>query len=209
MCRDKNIGVTLMKTNPVRSFIFMKEMAEKLEKEGKPGGYYRFILPRLKEKADKADFFTKKYHLQNNNEIRDAAIRFVLNNQDVHSACITFQNFDDVNNYIKLSGGRLNEADQTKLAAYREGCGALYCRHACGLCEPDCPYGVPVNTVMRYDHYFAAQGREKYAMIKYAALSATKANTCQNCVGYCEKACPYGVPIQALLTLAHQRLTLA
>ncbi len=208
ICREKNIGVTLMKTNPVRSYHSMKEEAEKLEKEGKPGGFYKAILPRLKEKADKADHFIKKYNLQNNNEIRDAAIRFVLNNQDVHSVCISFNNFDDVANYVKLSGGRLTETDQAKLTAYREGCGTLYCRHACGICEPECPQGVPVNTIMRYDHYFAAQGREKYAMMKYAELSAQKANTCQTCEGHCESACPYGIPIQGLLALAHQRLTL-
>jgi predicted aldo/keto reductase-like oxidoreductase len=208
ICREKNIGVTLMKTNPVRSYHSIKEEAEKLEKEGKPGGFYRTILPRVKEKADKADHFTKKYNLQSNNEIRDAAIRFVLNNQDVHSLCISFNNFDDVTNYLKLSGGRLTEIDQAKLDAYREGCGALYCRHACGICEPRCPYGVPVNTIMRYDHYFAAQGREKYAMVKYAELSARKASTCQDCEGHCESACPYGVPIQGLLTLAHHRLSL-
>jgi predicted aldo/keto reductase-like oxidoreductase len=208
ICRENNIGVTLMKTNPVRSYHSIKDEAEKLEKEGKPGGFFRAILPRLKEKADKADDFINKYNLQNKDEIRDAAIRFVLNNQDTHSVCISFNNFDEVASYIRLSGSRLTIADQTKLDAYREGCGALYCRHACGICEPQCPYGVPVNTIMRYDHYFAAQGREKYAMLKYAELSRKKADFCQSCEGHCESACPYGVPIQGLLALAHQRLTL-
>lgn len=209
ICRKKNIGVTLMKTNPVRSYTFFTEMIEKLEKEGKQTAIIKALLPRIKKKADKADFFIKKYNLQNNNEIRDAAIRFVLNNQDVHSACITFQNFDEVESYIRLSGSRLSETDQAKLAAYTEGFGALYCRHACGICEPRCPHNVPVNTIMRYNHYFESQGREKYAMVKYSVLPSSKANLCLNCAGYCQGACPYDVPIQGLLALAHQNLTLA
>jgi predicted aldo/keto reductase-like oxidoreductase len=62
---------------------------------------------------------------------------------------------------------------------------------------------------MRYNHYFEAQGCEKYAMEKYAQLPVKKAETCQTCTGECEAACPYHVPIQALLVMAHQRLTLA
>lgn len=32
---------------------------------------------------------------------------------------------------------------------------------------------------------------------------------CAECPGHCEQACPYGVPIQGKLLLAHDRLTLA
>jgi hypothetical protein len=110
-----------MKTNPVRSYHSIKEELEKLEKEGKSGDFFETILPRAKEKADKAKNFIKKYDLQNNNEIRDAAIRFVINNPNTHSVCISFNNFDDVTSYEKLSGGRLTSTDQAKLNAYREG----------------------------------------------------------------------------------------
>lgn len=210
MCREKNIGTALMKTNPVGGYNMLKEQMETLKREGKKvPPVYNMIMPRYKLKADKADAFLKEHNLQNNNEIRDAAIRFVLNNQDVNAVCISFQNFDDVKNYVKLSGMRLTAEDKAMLAAYREGCGPFYCRHACGQCEPQCPYGVPVNTIMRYNHYFGAQGREKSAMLEYEKLKTAKADLCQDCKGYCENACPYGVPIHALLLLAHQTLTLA
>ncbi len=210
MCREKNIGTTLMKTNPVGGYTMIKERMEAFEKEGKDiPPVYKIILPRFKLKADKAQKFIKKHNLQNNSEIREAAIRFVLSNQDVNAICISFMNFDDVDNHIKLSGTRITADDKAMLAAYAEGCGAFYCRHACGRCEPQCPHGVPVNTIMRYNHYFRAQGREKYAMIKYAKLNSSKADLCQNCKGHCEIACPYGVPIHGLLLMAHQNLTLA
>ena len=62
---------------------------------------------------------------------------------------------------------------------------------------------------MRFDHYFVAQGREKHAMAEYADLRSSKADICHSYSGYCESACPYGVPIQALLPTAHQILTMA
>jgi predicted aldo/keto reductase-like oxidoreductase len=62
---------------------------------------------------------------------------------------------------------------------------------------------------MRYNHYFMAQGREREAMLKYAAIPGTKAEACGECPGYCEAACPYNVPIQGMLILAHDQLSLA
>jgi uncharacterized protein YbjQ (UPF0145 family) len=66
-------------------------------------------------------------------------------------------NFDDLERLVRLSGTRFTGWDKAKLAAYKEGCGELYCRHACGECEPSCPHGVPVNTIMRFNHYFETQ----------------------------------------------------
>ena len=62
---------------------------------------------------------------------------------------------------------------------------------------------------MRYNHYFDAHGSEKFAMEKYAKLETPKADSCRNCAGLCEQSCPYGVPIQGLLNIAHTQLTLA
>ncbi len=95
------------------------------------------------------------------------------------------------------------------LASYESLLGRYYCRHACGICEPSCPYQVPINTIARYGHYFDVQSREKQAIRKYAALSGTKAEPCIECEGHCEAACPHGVPVRTLLTRAHQKLTLA
>jgi predicted aldo/keto reductase-like oxidoreductase len=46
-------------------------------------------------------------------------------------------------------------------------------------------------------------------MQKYAALPGVAAGGCLDCDGHCENACPHGIPVRALLTRAHQRLTLA
>jgi predicted aldo/keto reductase-like oxidoreductase len=181
-----------------------------MKKEGKKiPEFWANIIPKLKVKADKADSFIKKYDLKNPGEIRAAAIKFVLQNPNVHTVTCSCRSFDDVENFVKLSGCALTVAEEEKLSAYVEGCAQFYCRHACGICESKCPQRVPVNTIMRYNHYFEAQGREKYALQKYAALPGAKADRCFGCSGDCEAACPYGVPIHGLLGMAHERLTMA
>jgi len=209
-CQKKNIGTSLMKSTPVTKYYILKSRLDQLEKEGKDiHPLYKEGLTRFKDKFDRAEQFIAKYDLKNPEEIRAAAIKFVLSNPRVNTVCCSLQTFDEMERIIPLSGSKLSVQDKAKLAAYREGCGELYCRHACGVCEPQCPHGVPVNTIMRYFHYFMAQGREREAMLNYSAIPGNKANVCGECPGYCEKACPYNVGIQGLLLLAHNQLTLA
>jgi predicted aldo/keto reductase-like oxidoreductase len=208
-CRQREIGVALMKTAPLSIYNTLKSRVEALEKDKKEvNPLMADGLRRYREKFDAAQEFITTHHLQNPEEIRDAAIRFVLGNPNVHTACCQTQTYSDLNAYLRLSGSRLSPAEKEKLDAYRGGCGGLYCRHACGVCEPSCPQGVPVNTIMRYQHYFLAQRREKEALGLYAGIPGVRAEACQNCPGHCESQCPYGVPIQGLLIAAHDTLTL-
>lgn len=210
VCKEKGIGTTLMKTNPVGGYFGVKEGIARLEKEGKDiPEYYQKALVKFKAKYEQAEEFLKEHNLEDPGEIREAAIKFCLNNPNVNSICISFRNFDDVAKYVKLSGTRFTPADVALLDVYSKSFGHFYCRHACGQCESSCPQNVAVNTIMRYNHYFAAQGREKYAMARYAKLASRVADQCQNCTGHCESVCPYKVPVQTLLVLAHRNLTLA
>ena len=210
VCKEKKIGTTLMKTTPVTKYYVIKSRVEQIEKAKKEiHPLYKEGLARYKDKLDKAEQFIKKYNLQNPDEIRAAAIKFVLSNPNVNTVCCSLKTYDELERILSLSGTKLSDLDKATLAAYKEGCGELYCRHACGVCEPQCPHGVPVNTIMRYSHYFVAQGREKEAMLKYGEISGTKADVCSKCQGYCEAACPHNVPIQGMLILAHDQLSLA
>ncbi len=209
-CSEKNIGATLMKVNPVADYLFFESEIENLKKEGKEiPAYLKNLFSSYGKLVEDAQGFIRKYNLKNSDEIRDAAIRYALNNPHVSTICATYNSYEDIEGFLRLSGGRFTQQDRKILTAYSQGCGAFYCRHACGLCEPYCPRQVPVNTIMRYNHYFIAQGREKHAMSKYNALPTSKADTCRDCGGHCEAACPYNVPIHMLLMQAHQRLTFA
>jgi predicted aldo/keto reductase-like oxidoreductase len=195
-CAEKKIGVTLMKTNPVNHYQWAKGEAE---------GVGGVSIGEFKEKTDR---FLEKHNLRTPEELRDAAIRFVLANKNAHTVCVSFSNFDEVEAHLELSGSRLTESDIAMLADYERGYGSFYCRHGCGVCEPHCPHHVPVNTIMRFNHYFEAQGRQKHAMVEYANLDTPKADLCLNCEGHCEKACPYAVQVRGLMAQAHRSLTL-
>jgi len=209
MCAKKNVGTVLMKTTPVAIYYSIKASVEKMEKEGKDvHPLYAEGLERYKEKYERAEAFIQKHDLQNPQEIKEAAVRFALDNGNTNSVNCLARTFDDLEHFLGLSGSRLSNKDRTMLAAYKEGCGELYCRHACGVCEPQCPKKVPVNTIMRYNQYFV-QGREKEAMELYAKIPGAKAEACLDCSGLCEKACPFSVPVQGMLLVADSQLTLA
>lgn len=209
VCATKNIGVTLMKVNPAGKYQGLKDRVEALKKEGKEvDPLYLEGLERFGKMAGEAESFSKEHKLTSPQELGDAAIRFVLDAPAVHTVCCSMRSFEDVQRFVGLSGTTLSAVEAGKLAAYGRGPGRLYCRHACAVCEPSCPRGVPVNTIMRYHHYYAAQGREKWAMVQYAGLGTVNAETCRNCPGHCERACPHNVPVQGMLALAHHRLAL-
>ncbi len=208
-CGKKRIGVALMKTTPIAIYYNLKSRIEAIQKDKKEiDPLYADGLKRYREKFDAAQEFIQAHDLKKPEEIRDAAIRFVLGNPDVHTACCQTQTYDALNAIVRLSGTKLTVVDNAKLASYREGCGSLYCRHACGVCEPSCPQGVPVNTILRYQHYFAAQRREKEAMGFYANIPGVRADACRDCAAPCEAACPYSVPVQGMLLVAHDTLTM-
>jgi predicted aldo/keto reductase-like oxidoreductase len=207
VCREKKIGAAIMKSTPVAIYYNLKSRIEQLEKEKKEvHPLYTEGLKRYKDKFDRAEEFIRRYNLQNQAEIQKAAVRFVLGNPNVSTVCSVPGTYEELERFLLLSGTRLSDTEEEKLAAYREGCGELYCRHACGICEPACPSGVPVNTIMRFYQYYAGRGREREAMVSYAGIPGSRAEACAGCAGHCEAACPYHVPVQGMLLLAHSEL---
>jgi predicted aldo/keto reductase-like oxidoreductase len=208
-CKSKNMGTTLMKTNPVKFYGEIQNTLERDREQGrKMGEQFLKIMEEYKTLIDQGEGFMKKYGITGAGQARDAAIKFCLGNPDVHSICSSMETFEELDTFVSLSGTRLHPEEKAMLVDYESGMGRYYCRHACGKCEGRCPQGVPVSTIMRYFHYFEAQRREKFAMEKYNALPGNRADKCSDCGGsYCEKACPYAVPVQGLLVLAHQTLT--
>ena len=163
---------------------------------------------RFKEKADKAESFIKKYDLNDPKEISDGAIKFVLGNKGVSSVVCSMNNFDHIDKFINLSGAKLSEPEKKKLSLYKVGPGQLYCRHGCSECESSCPSELKISDIMRYNHYFDAHDRQKYAIRKYMLLDGKDAGLCVDCEGYCESSCSYDLPVQGLLSMAHNNLSL-
>jgi len=208
-CKSRDMGVTLMKTDPVNLYESISGTIAGWRESGREVPESRRQLARdYQSFVEQAEQFKRQHGVESATDARAAATKFVLGNPDVHSVCATINTFDALESFVAISGEKLADSDSSMLDDYEALLGRYYCRHACGICEVDCPRGVPINTIMRYNHYFEAQQREKHAMQKYAGLAAAQADTCGACDGDCEAACPYGVPIRALLALAHRNLTL-
>jgi len=209
-CARNNLGVTIMKSDPLGRYFETRERVASLKAEG------REVEPRLLQSLEQLEAtaaqgqdFLKKHGLQSVRQIKEAAIRFILGHPGVHTVNLAVGNFEEAEQYLNLSGTAMASSEQAALAEFRADCARLYCRHACGICERACPQQVPVNTIMRYSRYFEMSGSEKHAMTRYAAMPGKNAANCASCSGVCQNSCPYGVPIHGLLSLAHRQLSLA
>jgi predicted aldo/keto reductase-like oxidoreductase len=153
--------------------------------------------------------FAERYGIENDEALRLASIQWVIQNPDMHTACVSVWSFDAVDEAVALSGTRLTAPAEELLQEARVTLNSLYCRHGCVDCLDSCPSNVPVSNIMRYAYYFEMQGQERHAMSSYANLDGPGAAPCIDCTGPCAGACPHGVHIQPTMLRAHDILTLA
>jgi aryl-alcohol dehydrogenase-like predicted oxidoreductase len=108
VCKQKKIGITSMKTTPIVKYYVVKGRVEQMEKEGiKIPAFYQEGLARYKQKADLAEKFIKKHNLKNPEEIRTAAIKFVLSNPNVNTVLCSLQTYEEMERTLALSGKKL------------------------------------------------------------------------------------------------------
>lgn len=222
-CKKKNIGTTAMKTAPgvlkldeVDPNNLTKEQQDYVQRRMGRGSSREQAIDQLKsrvesqsENYEKTKPFLEKYSIKTEESLRLKSIHWVLQNQDMHSTCISFSDFDLVDKVIPLSGTKLSAADIEFLEQYKLVLNDQYCRHGCNHCVQSCPHQLPVSSIMRYAYYYEFQGREKYAMEKYAGLHAQNGSLCATCDAPCERACPHHLSVQAHVMQAHSLLTLA
>jgi aryl-alcohol dehydrogenase-like predicted oxidoreductase len=109
VCKQKKIGVTSMKTTPIAKYYTVKNRVEEMEAEGKKiPDFYKEGLARYKQKADLAEKFIKKYRLNTPEEIRAAAIKFVLSNPHVNTVLCSLQTYEEMDRMLALSGKKLS-----------------------------------------------------------------------------------------------------
>lgn len=208
-CDKKNIGRAIMKSSPVMIYNILEKAVKRYEDEGKdPGDDYYAYLNRYKKRADKAKEFFKAYGAESDDELVNAAIVYVLSNPGAHTVCLDFNNLDDVERFLSLSGNKLEKTQANLLTDYQKHFGFLSCHIGCNECEKACPHNLPVNYILRYNYYYQTKKNEKEAMKLYSHLPGKKAELCLNCPGYCEEACPKGVSARSLMAMAHQNLSL-
>jgi hypothetical protein len=138
-----------------------------------------------------------------------AAFKWVLSNSDVSGLVVTMSRFEQIDEYLYASGKAVTANDVALLERYDQLTGNHYCRPGCGECLDSCPYGVPIDDILRYQMYARSYGQEKVAMDDYAGVDPSRnAAHCATCPAPCEAACPYDLPIRNRLTQAHRELRL-
>lgn len=136
----------------------------------------------------------------------EAALKWVLKHKEVSGLIITMKSINDLNTYLKASGEPFRKRDALILKEYARLYSESYCRTGCGICEEQCPEGVPIATTLRYRMYFEDYGQERAAMEAYRELN-TDPSKCVDCKEKpCEKACPYGLGIAELLIQSDRML---
>lgn len=210
LCEKKNIDATVMKSNPLAKIEFGKAYFEQMEKDSIPiPKWMTDLIDKFTDYGDQLINYVKDHNLKSEDDLlKDISIPFVLENSTVSTVLYSFLNFNDIESVIPLSGKRLTAEGKALLNQYVKNFSALHCHIGCGICESECPNNVPVNTIMRYNYYFAVKGEEKSAMQRYIELPGGKPDACLDCEGFCEKACPYGVLTRQLLAIAHHNLSI-
>ena len=218
-----NVGTTAMKTAPgkLRAEPFDPEnltevFQQYLDAMLRTGTSRAAALRELRAYSDaqnqfveRTQAFAEQYGIENEEALQMVSIQWVLQNPDMHTACISAWSFDFIDKIVALSGTRLTPAADRLLQESRLALDTLYCRHGCVECMDSCPFTVPVSRIMRYAHYFEAQRQERHAMSEYAALDGSGAAACRDCPGHCTGACRYGLAIRLNMLRAHDLLTLA
>ncbi len=222
-CKKNNVGTTAMKTAPgsvkmdpldpdnpsERWAKYINRQVEAGEKREEVIKEIQDYIAESEKTFAEAKPFMEKHGVTDREDLRKAAVKWVLSNPDMQTTCIGFRDFDTIDRFLPLSGAKMTRAQVLSLDHFSVAASNLYCRHACTECSGTCPEAVPVSTVMRYAYYFTEQAREKHAMSKYRGLGYGDVLPCDSCSGPCAGACPYGVNIKANLLAAHSLLTLA
>ena len=220
-CKKNDVGTTAMKTSPgvlnfepVDSDNLTKSQEKIVQRLMDIKGYSRERAIRGmrnsvndKEELKKIKKFAKKYELDSELEFYKTSIKWVISNPDMHTACISFNNFKQLNTLLPLSGTELSYLEKKSLDEYNRIFNSEYCRHGCNECFQECANKVSVSRVMRYAYYFQCQDREKEAMTKYDKLDQ-KAENCFACDAPCISACPYDVDVPLNMIKAHDLLSL-
>ena len=131
-----------------------------------------------------------------------AALRFVLSNPAVSTACSGMASIEQLEQNIAA----VEEAASMTAAQHEQARGILdqykalgdkFCT-GCKYCMP-CPQGVDIPGHFRLYNYSQIYGFEQWARREYAGMKAeARADKCTKC-GKCEQKCPQKIPIREQL----------
>lgn len=128
----------------------------------------------------------------------DAALRFVMSNPDVSTACSGMNTLEMLRENLETERNfhGANAEDFRRMDAILDefhSLGERFCT-MCGYCM-DCPHGVDIPRNFHLYNQFKVYGMTDWARGRYAKMDAEKrADACTQC-GECEPKCPNKLPI--------------
>ncbi len=136
-----------------------------------------------------------------------SVFKWVLKHSEISGLVITIKTVSDLDLFLQASGQPFTAEDRKVLDLYAAKYGKEYCRTGCSDCEPLCPNGVDIASIMRYHMYFKDYGAEKRAMTAYRTVK-NNAEGCAACkTKRCMDACTYGLPVREMLIESHENLS--
>ena len=135
-----------------------------------------------------------------------AALKWVLANDDVSAAVISFFEMQHVDEFVYASGKKLTDRDIALLDKYDRLTEGTYCAPNCGACLNSCSEQLAVNDILRHRMYYEDYGWKSEGIRQYARLGKN-ASACLGCDAPCAGSCPLGLAIQDRLIGAHEMLT--
>ncbi len=138
-----------------------------------------------------------------------AALRFVLANPDVSTACSGMNTLAMLGENLETAGSfrGADAEDWRRMDAILDefqALGAKFCT-MCGYCM-ECPHGVDIPGNFRLYNHHKVYGMQDWARAQYAALDPVKrAGACRRC-GACEPKCPNKLPVMDQLEEAARML---
>ena len=132
-----------------------------------------------------------------------AALKWVLNNPNVHTTIPSMTDMDQLDDNFKAMSAPFSDADKQVLAAHLEYIRPFYCR-MCGECDGACPKGVPVADVLRFLTYADGYGQFSLGRERFLEMPKEVADVrCADCSS-CPVQCPHGVNVAGRLIRAQE-----
>jgi len=124
---------------------------------------------------------------------KKAALKWVLQNKNVHTAILSIKSFNDLEEYIAVMNNlELTEEEKLELEIQKEEVG-MYCP-GCNQCVEQCPYHIEIPDIMRAYMYAYGYNNLKESKELLNKLKLAK-NVCEEC-DVCAVKCPAGFEVQ-------------
>jgi len=131
-----------------------------------------------------------------------AALKWVLQNQSVHTTIPSMSTFAELEEDVQVMGQKMGWRDRNTLERYGQLINQEYCR-SCNACRETCPNGVNIPELNRCYMYLAGYHDFNLARTNYLELAPENREACGDCTE-CVARCKYGIQLSSRMPQINQ-----